>query len=96
MLPYNPEDKSALDLTVKTDTGIVLSSPIGIGPYLSCNARGIDGILEASGVNEATGHSTFLEVGPCSPDKASHSNSMLHFSVTKEREFKVNINRDHD
>jgi hypothetical protein len=48
LLPYTVDQGK--DLSVSRN-GVLLSSPIGIGPYLSCNGEGIDGILEASGVD---------------------------------------------
>lgn len=95
LLPYNPEDPDALNLSVKTPRGLLLTSPIGIGPYLSCNGRGIDGILEASGINETNRHSTFIEVGPCAPEKSQALERLLSFKVTKE-EKGVQLNRDND
>lgn len=51
LLPSNVEEPDQLDLSVKTKTGIFFTSTVGIGPYLSKNGRGVDGILEASGFN---------------------------------------------
>lgn len=97
LLPYNPEDENALNLSVKTSRGVLLTSPIGIGPYLSCNGRGVDGILEASGINESTRHSTFIEVGPCAPEKSHGAESLLKYKVTKNKEEGgVVLNRDKD
>lgn len=79
LLPYNREDPNDEDLSVKTVRGILLTSPIGIGPYLSCNGRGLDGILEASGIDEKTRRSTFIEVGPCAPEKSFATKSLLTF-----------------
>ena len=95
LLPYNREDPAALDLSVKTSRGVLLTSPIGIGPYLSCDGRGVDGILEASGIDETTRRSTFIEVGPCAPEKSEGVERLLSFKVTKEEQA-VLLNRDRD
>jgi hypothetical protein len=97
LLPYNPEDQDALDLSVKTPRGVLLTSPIGIGPYLSCNGRGVDGILEASGINESTRNSTFIEVGPCAPEKSHGAERLLTYKVSKNKEEGgIILNRDKD
>lgn len=72
---------------------MTFTSPVGIGPYICPSGIGIDGLLEASGVTEGN-ESTFIEVGPCSPEKSQITKQpMLHIGVTSKGQI-VRLNKD--
>jgi hypothetical protein len=95
LLPYNKEDKDKLELKVQTTGGVVLTSPVGIGPYLCHNGRGVDGVLQAAGIDEKSGHSTFIEVGPCSPERTNGKTGMLKF-IAADKQARVEIDREQE
>ena len=57
-----------INLVVKSKQGVKFTSPVGIGARISVDGSGIDGLLDSSR-DAKTGMSTFIEVGPCTPEK---------------------------
>ncbi len=44
-------------------------SPVGVGSGLLTEGSGVDAILGATGPDSKTGLSTFIELGPCTPER---------------------------
>ena len=62
-------EANGIDLRVKTGKGATFPTPIGLGNGLLLDGRGIDAILSASGVDSMNRLSTFVELGPCTPER---------------------------
>lgn len=70
------------DLRVKTNRrGVTFPSPIGLSSGLLIDGRGIDSIIEASGTDSASGLSTFIELGSCSPERQLPRKGLSLFSI---------------
>ena len=67
--PSAPIDTKGLDLRVKTKRGVTFASPIGLASGLLDSGCGSDSIFSATGFDANTGLSTFVELGPCTPER---------------------------
>ena len=76
--------------------GVAFPTPIGIGSGLLINGSGIDNIFSASGIDSASGLSTFLEIGTCTPEKQSLRQGMslkrIEIDLRHEKVKRVNSN----
>ena len=70
--------------------GITFPSPVGLGSGLLTDGRGIDSIMEASGIDKESGLSTWIELGTCTPDKQKMRDS----SKSGGRSIRVNLDAE--
>ena len=56
--------------------GYAFPSPVGIGSGLLTTGVGVDNMLLSSGVDSASGLSTFVEIGTCTAEKQNFRRGM--------------------
>ena len=76
-------------MRVKTVNGATFPSPIGLGSGLLIEGRGIDSIISSSGVDSASGLSTFVEIGTCTPERQSFRKGEVYAKVKIDLEKEV-------
>ena len=88
-----------VDLRVKETLkhrGYAFPSPIGIGNGLLTKGIGVDNMLLASGVDSASGLSTFVEIGTCTVEKQTGRQGMpikrIDVDFRREKVSRINTN----
>ena len=74
--------------------GYAFPSPVGIGSGLITTGIGIDNMLLSSGVDSASGLSTFVEIGTCTAEKQTgrHGMPLKRIDVDFRREKVTRVN----
>ena len=76
--------------------GLAFPTPVGIGSGLVMNGIGVDNILSASGVDSASGLSTFVEIGTCTAERQIQRQGMptkrIDIDLRREKVTRVNSN----